>query len=128
MSIFLILWKNIPVFLSLLSFWVIVMYVSIERLYAGKFSFLHHSLLFYSLWTDFCLRDLAEYSFNSLVGHAKLSTTYAFPFFWKARAIYLSYMYEPPFSIALWIIYTRSLFSLVLLKIFWYFWNSSRNL
>ena len=37
MSIFLILWKNIPVFLSLLSFSVIVMYVSIERLYAAKF-------------------------------------------------------------------------------------------
>ena len=38
MSIFLILWKNIPVFLSLLSFSVIIMYVSIEKLYAAKFA------------------------------------------------------------------------------------------
>ena len=37
MSIFLILWKNIPVFLSLLSFSALVMYVSMERLYAAKF-------------------------------------------------------------------------------------------
>ena len=37
MSIFLIIWKNIPVFLSLLSFSVLVMYVSMERLYAAKF-------------------------------------------------------------------------------------------
>ena len=34
-------------------------------------------------------------------------------------------MCELPFSIALWIINTRSIFSLVLLKIFWNFWNSS---
>ena len=36
-------------------------------------------------------------------------------------------MCELPFSIALWIINTRSIFSLVLLKIFWNFWNSSRK-
>ena len=30
--------ENIPVFLSLLSFSVIVMYVSTERLYAAKFA------------------------------------------------------------------------------------------
>ena len=38
MSIFLILCKNVPVFLSLLSFSVSVMYVSMERLYAAKFT------------------------------------------------------------------------------------------
>ena len=38
MSIFVILWKNITVSLSLLSFSVLVMYVSMERLYAGKFA------------------------------------------------------------------------------------------
>ena len=37
MSIFLILWKNITVFLSLLFFSVLVMYVSMERLYVAKF-------------------------------------------------------------------------------------------
>ena len=31
-------WEKIPVFLSLLSFSVLVMYVSIERLYAAKFA------------------------------------------------------------------------------------------
>ena len=36
-------------------------------------------------------------------------------------------MCELPFSIALWIIYIRSFFSLVLLKIFWNFRNSSRK-
>ena len=36
-------------------------------------------------------------------------------------------MYELPFSIALWIIYARSIFSLVLLKISWNFWSSSRK-
>ena len=36
-------------------------------------------------------------------------------------------MCEFPFSIALWIINTRSIFSLALLKIFWNFWNSSRK-
>ena len=36
MIIFLILWKNITVFLSLLSFSILVMYVSMERLYAAK--------------------------------------------------------------------------------------------
>ena len=38
MSIFLMLWKNIPFFLSLLSFSVLVMYESMERLYAAKFA------------------------------------------------------------------------------------------
>ena len=38
MNIFLILWKNIPVFLSLASFSVLFMYVSMERLYAAKFA------------------------------------------------------------------------------------------
>ena len=38
MNIFLVLWKNIPVFLSLLSFSVLFMYVSMERLYAAKFA------------------------------------------------------------------------------------------
>ena len=36
-------------------------------------------------------------------------------------------MCELPFSTALWIINTRSIFSLALLKIFWNFWNSSRK-
>ena len=36
-------------------------------------------------------------------------------------------MCELSFSIALWIIYIRSFFSLVLLKIFWNFRNSSRK-
>ena len=31
-----------------------------------------NSLLFYSLWTDFCLTGLSELPFNSLVGHKKL--------------------------------------------------------
>ena len=38
MNIFLVLWKNIPVLLSLLSFSVLFMYVSMERLYAAKFA------------------------------------------------------------------------------------------
>ena len=38
MSIFLILWKNIPVFLFLHSFSVLVIHVSIERLYVAKSS------------------------------------------------------------------------------------------
>ena len=37
-NIFLRLLKNIPVFLSLLSFSVLVMYVSMERLHAAKFA------------------------------------------------------------------------------------------
>ena len=56
------------------------------RLRLRVLSFFHHSLLFYSLLTDFCLRGLAEQSFNSLVGHAKRTTTCAFPFFRKAKA------------------------------------------
>ena len=36
-------------------------------------------------------------------------------------------MCELSVRIALWIINTRSIFSLVLLKIFWNFWNSSRK-
>ena len=36
MNIFLRLWKNMPAFLSLLYFSVLVMYVSIKRLYAAE--------------------------------------------------------------------------------------------
>ena len=36
-------------------------------------------------------------------------------------------MCELPFIIVLWIIHTRSIFSQVLLKILWNFWNSSRK-
>ena len=94
-------------------------------------SFFHHSLQFYILWTDFCL---GLFRFNSMVGHVKLSTTCAFPIFQKAKAFFynyfflkLNYLCELLFSIALWIINTRSIFSLVPLKIFWNFWNSSRK-
>ena len=38
MNIFLELWENILVFLSLLCFSVLVMYASMERLYAAKFA------------------------------------------------------------------------------------------
>ena len=62
-----------------------------------------------------------------MVGHAKLSTTCAFLFFWKAKPFKINYLCELPFRIALWIIYTRSIFSLVIFKIFWNFWNNSRN-
>ena len=63
MSIFLILWKNIPVFLNLLSFSVLVMYVSMERLYAAKFaSAFFPSSLFAILQSmnRFLFRSLAE--------------------------------------------------------------------
>ena len=57
------LWKNITVFLSLLSFSVLVMYLQ-RRGYVWLslllLSFLHHSLLYYSIWTDFCLKGLSE--------------------------------------------------------------------
>ena len=69
-----------------------------------------------------------------MVGHVKLSTTCAFPIFQKAKAFFfnyfffkLNYLCELLFSNALWIINTRSIFSLVPLKIFWNFWNSSRK-
>ena len=47
--------------------------------------------------------------------------------FSKSESFLIKLRYELPFSIALWIIYTRNIFSLVLLEIFWNFWNSSRK-
>ena len=66
-------------------------------------------------------------SFNSLVGRATLSTTCTFPFFQKAKVFWLNYLCRFPFRIAVWRIYTRSIFSLVLLKIFWNFRTISRK-
>ena len=84
-------------------------------------SFLHHPLLFYSLWTDFYLRGLAEESFNSLVRHKNLAQHVRFPFFEKLKLFNeTTYARFPS-------VYTRRIFSLVLLKIFWNFWNSSRK-
>ena len=43
------LWKDLPVFLSLLPFSVLVMYVSMERLYAAKFAAAFFPLSLFSL-------------------------------------------------------------------------------
>ena len=50
-----------------------------------------------------------------------------FPYFRKAKAFQLNYLCELLFRIAVWTIYTRSIFSLVLLKIFCNFRNTSRK-
>ena len=81
MSIFLILWKNIPVFLSFLSFSVLVMYVSMERLYATAF---FPSSLF-ALLHSMNRFSFKRFRFNSMVGHVKLSTLVRFPFFEKLK-------------------------------------------
>ena len=63
MNIFLILWKNIPVFLSLLSFSVLFMYLSMERLYAAKFAAAVFPSSIFALLkylNIFLLRGLAE--------------------------------------------------------------------
>ena len=75
---FLILWKNIHVFLSLFSFSVLVMYVSMERLYAAKFAaaFFPSSLL--AVLHSMNRFLFKRFKFNSMVGHVKLSTTCAF--------------------------------------------------
>ena len=86
MSIFLILWKNIPVFLSLLSFSVLVMYVSMERLYAAKFAAAFFPSLLLAGLHSMNKFLFKRFRFNSMVGHVRLSTTYAFPTFRKAKA------------------------------------------
>ena len=47
--------------------------------------------------------------------------------FWKAKAFWSNYLSELPFSIALWTVYTREIFLLVLLKIFWNFETLSKS-
>ena len=82
---FLILWKNIHVFLSLFSFSVLVMYVSMERLYAAKFAaaFFPSSLL--AVLHSMNRFLFKRFKFNSMLGHVRLSTTCAFLVFRKAK-------------------------------------------
>ena len=86
MSIFLILWENIPAFLSLLSFSILVMYVSMERLYAAKFAAAFFSSSLFAVLHSINRILFKRFRFNSMVGHVKLSKTCAFPVFRKAKA------------------------------------------
>ena len=56
-----------------------------------------------------------------------LAQCVCFPIFRKGKAFLLNYMSDLPFSIALWTICSRSIFSLVFLKVFWNFQNISRK-
>ena len=56
-----------------------------------------------------------------------LAQCVCFLIFRKGKAFLLNYMSDLPFSIALWTICSRSLFSLVFLKVFWNFQIISRK-